>query len=696
MKHKDTDKGTLKIRVHDCEGSCAPIANAWVLVSRAGSQGKGKAQAPTTEESAPALVERKKTDGNGFAIFELEPEVYNVSAEALRTTRSIPNIDVTECGCTERDLCLPIGFQIEFVHCRADAAYSACPELIEAGTPIKIVVKAASKDFAAATAPTGESKKDSGFGKLVIDINADGGLLTPTGDGEAILDTSGSGGPINVSARMSEEGGASLKASRFARVSPRPTQPISGDVSVTLRRSAMTETADMPLWTVIRAATSAISFNNYKKFMDDILCGRDPARQVREDCECKSLPYPGVDAYSLVKCATEVFLMGHCGVVDLGRLDQTTLLEEQRRYGRKINAAELNNLWLGNGGYLVEVDGDSRVKTLPYLELIRSRLGDVPLKDGNANGFNAVEVANCFGILRSKLENPCLLELIWSYWHEEGMLVQTMKAIGMRFQNRRSAERDPMMRFDIDPLRPLGNLLWGYIQDEQHRLTIMRRGYEYGHHYGITLQGRAAPPLRPVDSRSKFLEAFHNLLQLCSIFFRSDDDTTVIADGFPVMNAIREVHLLLAEGAHNQFGDLPWTARQEMLIEQWLLARPEMREFLGGRIMVPYAEVWMDRVDTVKRIQGWTDTTITDFHDLAVFGEQLLLSIRWGHWTEVHDPASAANWARYWRSEIQSYIHSYRAVTGVDLTAEARQSADRFVQPSVHLRRRLDQQLAKR
>ena len=67
------------------------------------------------------------------------------------------------------------------------------------------------------------------------------------------------------------------------------------------------------------------------------------------------------------------------------------------------------------------------------------------------------------------------------------------------------------------------------------------------------------------------------------MFFKEDDDTTVIADGFPVLNALKEVHLLLAQGAHNQFGDLPWTARAEMLIQQWLLARPEMREFLGGR-----------------------------------------------------------------------------------------------------------------
>jgi hypothetical protein len=162
-----------------------------------------------------------------------------------------------------------------------------------------------------------------------------------------------------------------------------------------------------------------------------------------------------------------------------------------------------------------------------------------------------------------------------------------------------------------------------------------------------------------------------------------------------VLNSLREVHLLLAHGAHNQFGDLPSNARQEMLIEQWLLARPEMREFLGGKIMVPYTEPWMDRVDTVKSLFGWTDAPITHFHDLAVHGEQILLSVRYGNWSQVNDMAAATNWARYWRPEIQRYIHAYRAVTGVDLGVEmvdTGRADERYVQPSVHLRNRLVQQ----
>ena len=51
----------------------------------------------------------------------------------------------------------------------------------------------------------------------------------------------------------------------------------------------------------------------------------------------------------------------------------------------------------------------------------------------------------------------------------------------------------------------------------------------------------------------------------------------------------------------------------------------------------------------------------------------------------------------YWKPEVQSYVHSYLAATGVDLTAvdvsDARRTAERNLQPSVHLRNRLaDQQ----
>jgi hypothetical protein len=249
------------------------------------------------------------------------------------------------------------------------------------------------------------------------------------------------------------------------------------------------------------------------------------------------------------------------------------------------------------------------------------------------------------------------------------MLAQTMNAITRRFQNVRSpGDRDPIAHLEIDPLRPMNNIIWGVIQDEIRRLSVKRRAYEYEHQYGLSLYGKAIRDMRPADSRSKFLEAFHNLLHLCSIFFKEDNDTTVIADGYPLLNALKEVHLILAQGAHNQFGDMPWTARAEMMLQQYILSRPELRDFLQSRAMVPYKEAWMPQVDTMKTLQGWSDVTVTHFRDLAVYGEQILLSVRYGDWIAINDEDSAKNWARYWRPEIQGYLHAYRAATGIDLT----------------------------
>ena len=222
---------------------------------------------------------------------------------------------------------------------------------------------------------------------------------------------------------------------------------------------------------------------------------------------------------------------------------------------------------------------------------------------------------------------------------------------------------------------------------------MVRRAYEYAHHYGLTLLGKAVPEIRGADNRSRFIESLHNLLHLCSIFYKEDDDTTVVADGFPLLNALKEVHLLLTQGASNQYGDLPWTARLEMLMQQWLLARPEFREFLPRRIMVDYPEEWMSSVETMKALQGWTSASVLHFRDLAVFGEQIVLSVRFQAWPSMIEARDAANWARYWRPEIQGYIYAYRAVTGVDLSAGTVTGQVNATIPSVLLRRRLPKQV---
>ena len=507
---------------------------------------------------------------------------------------------------------------------------------------------------------------------------------------------------------------AGLEGNDYGNEEPKPDLPLFGNkgglggpegppFNVALSRSAVRLDNDVALWSAIKNRTHAISGDQYENFIKRVFCNRDIAHgavciekandpyiadaiEAKRDELIGATNGFGVDAYSLLKYATQAFLLLETGIVmrkprnkDTG---QTEPFFEDPRIGE--TPAELE-------GRLKNYLGGALTSPLPYLDRIVKALS-IELDQ---------ESPFCTGAVTYRFSCPSMLELIWSYWHEEGMLVQTMNALCMRFQNRRGpTERDPLANLELDPLRPLNNLLWGYIQDEYNRLTVPRRAYEYDHHYGLKLVGKAVPELRSADSRSKFIEAFHNLLNRTATFYHQDADTTVIADAFPLLSALREVHLVLAEGAHNQFGDLPWTARAEMLMMQFMLGRPEIKEFLRGRAMVPYNETWMGQVDTMKKLQGWNDTTITHFHNLAIYGEQILLSVRYGDWNDTAkiDQDHAKVWARYWKPEIQGYIHAYLAATGVDLSEDIvdfRGAPARYAQPSTLLQNRINGQGAR-
>ncbi|WP_143199295.1 hypothetical protein [Bradyrhizobium sp. NAS80.1] len=484
-------------------------------------------------------------------------------------------------------------------------------------------------------------------------------------------------------------------------------RPTEIEARVTLQRSFAGPTDDRALWTAIRNRTAAIGFERYRKFIDCVFCGvpidinmlgaaqvnfrpidrcLDPI-DATDRTDKRQLSIYGPYAYSVLKLATQAFLTLESGVVIRDPPGKPKIFDlEKERIRLNDFSLELSELKKELGTYLGPADH------LPYLDRIVTNL--ITLDNADVKEV----LPYCLGVLQHRLTSPSLIELIWSYWLEEGMLVQTMNAIARRFQNRRGSPNDPLAELEFDPLRPLNNLIWGFIQDEYNRLTVPRRAHEYQHHYGLSLLGKAVSDLNPADSRSKFIEAFHNMLSASARFFKEDSDTTVIADAFPLLNALQEVHLILAEGAHNQFGDLTWTARAEMMTIQWMLARPEMKEFLRGRYMVPYQEEWMGAVDSMKRLQGWTDTTVTHFYELAVTGERVLLSIRYGDWSDIENiEDQAKTWARSWKPEIQRYIHAYRTVTGVDLAADivdTRDAATRYVQPSVLLKRRLVEQIS--
>ncbi len=416
---------------------------------------------------------------------------------------------------------------------------------------------------------------------------------------------------------------------------------------------------DEILWSFINQITNRMRFEEFHEFVKPRLVGRGGPE------------WYGTDAFRRLRKAAEDFV----GIAadPLGAVDDA----------ERTVVNELTRSTVLGGLDRSYVSSEGADLAQPFLRFATPN-GDRPSRRqfaprGQQNGK-----------VEFPLPNVPFVELIWNYWHEEGMLVQSLNRILARFQNRRVGPgHDSLSRFDLNPLLPLRNLLWGFVEDETRRLTVRRRAAEYQYQYGLRLVGRAVPPAdRVVERRTQFLEAFHSLLHASHGFFKERDDLTVAADAFSLLSSLREVHLVLARGAHNQFADLPLAARAEMLTMQWLLAQPEMREFLGGPTMVPYEEPWMDRVDTMKTLNGWSDASITHFFELAVHGEQIVLSVRHGRWNEAgRTREDAANWALTWRNEIQRYIHAYRTVTGVDLA-----TGIDATMPSELLARRLAQQ----
>jgi len=656
---EQTQHGSITGKVSDQGGHHAPIRGAHVHVHpEKGYPKEG------TGSKGPLFSARTGHDGE-FEIHRVPPGNYIVEAAAFELPPQTVTVTVHADHATHASLQLPLNLTITLQQQGPSGIEAGARAVV--GTPIILWADHNHK------AKIAQFKWTGPINTILHPLDTPNRVeFTPKTPGKT---------PLSVLARGSDArgDGAEVITNDDIFVSDAPVQMIGGNVDVRLGRTASYRTADQSLWSLIRNRTRAISFTAYSEFIHRVLCQQiDVPKDARLQRESLELGHhvSGVGAYQLLKTATEAFLLLECGVCirdlsfDNGR--PFDIDEESARWGDPV---EFDFVKTKLAEYL------GQTHQLPYITSVIQ------------NAFSGLHQGHifCDRVLTARAKEPCLLELIWSYWHEEGMLAQTMNAVSRRFQNVRApgGDRDPLAHLEIDPLRPLNNLLWGQIQDEQNRLTVKRRAYEYDHHYGLTLYGKALRSFRPADSRSKFLEGFHNLLHLCSIFFKEDNDTTVIADGYPLLNSLREVHLLLAQGAHNQFGDLPWTARVEMLIQQWLIARSEMRDFLQSRAMVPYKEAWMPQVDTMKTMQGWSDVTVTHFRDLGVYGEQLLLSIRYGNWIDVNDENAAKNWARYWRAEIQAYLHAYRAATGIDLTNPDTVDA---TMPAVLLQKRLAMQ----
>lgn len=220
--------------------------------------------------------------------------------------------------------------------------------------------------------------------------------------------------------------------------------PVRPEVNVRLAQPpGINPTLDQGLWIAIRHTAQMTSFEHYREFIDRVLCQGDGPRfdfegqdgeiagliRTAEKSHSRGglgLHAYGVNAYNILRLATETFLLMRCGVAIRGHYRPDW--DEARLYQR-FSAADARGMLQG---YLREPGA-----ILPYLEQVFNAL-DATDRQTLIPGRDDVNSPFCIVPLIQRITAPCLIELIWSYWHEQGMLVQTMNAISMRFQNKRS------------------------------------------------------------------------------------------------------------------------------------------------------------------------------------------------------------------------------------------------------------------
>lgn len=240
--------------------------------------------------------------------------------------------------------------------------------------------------------------------------------------------------------------------------------PVTGNLTVSHKRRIAEPDGPMSFFVRLLDSSKSIGFGAYRDFIDQVFhCkdreGLDPKKPCYDKLAGDSsklrrlereLTDHGVGAYELLRTATEAFLLFRCCVRPCPPEDRGWPLNYQTNPDlgdyRKLASVDWQELfckYLGN-------------QRLPYIQrVIDTAFPEYGISERPLDQRFCADV-----LLRSRVDNPCFMELIWNYWHEEGMLVQSINAVSRRFQNLRApGVRDPLAHMEIDPLRPLNNIL---------------------------------------------------------------------------------------------------------------------------------------------------------------------------------------------------------------------------------------------
>ncbi len=274
------------------------------------------------------------------------------------------------------------------------------------------------------------------------------------------------------------------------------------------------------------------------------------------------------------------------------------------------------------------------------------------------------------------------------------MLVQTANAIALRFQNiarngTRSARRVRARRAAAAERLHLGL----HPGRAEPAVGPAPRSTSTTTSTAWTWSGRASR-VRPADSRSKFLQAFHDLLRLTDQFYREASDTHGDARSVPAPDRAQGpphdsrggcAQSVPRSAVDRAQRDARSAVAARAIRDARLPARPAgdaVPRSLDGRRRRHEASAGLDRHERPALQRSRASSASAS-----------CLSIRHVRWDAITDPVAAQDWALSWRPEVQGYIHAYRMATGVTLSDDVvevnRPGSPRYAQPSVLLYSRL-------
>jgi hypothetical protein len=262
-----------------------------------------------------------------------------------------------------------------------------------------------------------------------------------------------------------------------------------------------------------------------------------------------------------------------------------------------------------------------------------------------------------------------LVEPIWSFWLDAAHLARLTTLLAARQIDAPMPGSSSIPKLDLPP--SLVAFLTTWLNDHQSGARAAARAANYLAHYGLRLPAPSTPDASPRVKSSRFLRAFHAALVEALRLVPP-------ADASHLLFRLRRLHVHLAQRASlivegvpppdifARLGESLSLGRADLLTAEWLLARPEFTAALRGPVLVPYPQPWMPTLDRLRQLTGAFDSLALFYDDLAATSEALLLSIRFGDWTQSAPPA-AATWATFWRPDIARYLVAYQEVTGIAL-----------------------------